>query len=59
MNELERKRLEVEMAKVQAVIIEMEFKIMEREDDIKRVKQNIEISYNRIQEIKTKLQGSD
>ena len=39
----EMKRLEMQMAKADAAIAELEFKIIEREEDIQRMKNNIEV----------------
>lgn len=58
MTNLELKRLEVELIRVQAARAELEFKIVEREDDIDRMKQNIQIQINKENEIKQKLEAS-
>lgn len=52
---LDRKKLEVELSQVKAGRESMELKIMEREDEIQRVKGQIEIQDKRIQEIQQKL----
>ena len=56
MNKLERARLELEKTKVSAALAEMEYRVMEREADIERLKQNIQNQLNRIKEIDAKLE---
>lgn len=43
MNALQKKELEVRKLKAQAAIAELEFKIIEREQDIQRIKDHIEL----------------
>lgn len=56
MDILEIKKTEVELFKVQASRMELEFKIMEREQDILRIKENIKIQLAKEEELKQKLQ---
>lgn len=51
--ELERKKLEIK--RVQIAIDEFEFKIMEREADIARIRENIDNQVRRITELKQEL----
>lgn len=55
MKDLKRKKLEVELAKVDAARMEMELRILEKEEEIQRVKKSIQIQKDRIQEIKLEL----
>ena len=52
---LEVKKKELELSKVSCAKEEMEFKILEREADIARLKQNIENQDRRIAEIKEEI----
>jgi len=54
---LERKKKELELAKVTCGKQEMELKILEREEDIKRLKENIKVQEQRIEELQCELQG--
>ena len=56
MNNLELKRLEVELIRVQAARAELEFKIIEREHDIARMREHIDIQLKKEEEIKAKLE---
>jgi len=55
MNNLEFKRMEVELIRVQAARAELEFKIVEREHDIARIKEHIQIQLDKEEELKAKL----
>ena len=55
MNDLELKRMEVELIRVQAARAELEFKIVEREHDIMRIKEHIKIQLDKEEELKQKL----
>ena len=52
---LEQKRKELELVKVAASRAELEFKILEKEDEIKRIKQNIQIQLQREAELKDEI----
>lgn len=52
---LELKRKELEVVKVAAARAELEFKILEKLDEIERIKQNIEIQFKREAELKDEL----
>ena len=56
-NILEITRKKLELSKVKCAKEEMEFKILEREEDINRLRKNIEIQDKRIAEIEKELQG--
>lgn len=51
MNDLEIKRKKLELARVQISKQELEFKIEERLDEIKRIKEHIEIQIKREKEL--------
>ncbi len=55
MNDLELKRMEVELIRVHAARVELEFKIIEREHDIARLKEHINIQLLKEEELKLKL----
>jgi hypothetical protein len=55
MSPLDKKKLEVELSSVRVGRESMELKIMEREDEIERIKGQIEIQTNREQELIKKL----
>jgi len=57
MTDMERKKKEVELIKVTAAKAEMEYKILEREQDILRIQHDIEIQEKRIDELKNELGG--
>lgn len=57
MSPLERKKLELELAQVTVGKQAMEIKIMEREEEIERIKENIKIQEKREQEIVERLKG--
>lgn len=52
---LEVKKKELELSKVDCAKQEMEFKILEREADIARLRENIENQNRRINEIKEEI----
>lgn len=53
---LERAKKELEIKKVQVAKDEMEFKILERMEDIKRLKENMENQSNRIEQLNKELE---
>ena len=55
MNDLELKRMEVELIRVQAARAELEFKIVEAEHNIARIKEHIKIQLDKEEELKNKL----
>ena len=55
MTNLELKRTEVELIRVQAARAELEFKIIEREDEIERIRENIQAQLKREEELKIKI----
>lgn len=55
MENLELKRLKMELLKVQAAKAEMEFRIEERQEDIKRLQDNIKIQENKELELIQKI----
>ena len=58
MRDIEKKKLQVEMMKVQAAKADMEYKILERMEDIERIKENIKVQENREQELRELLKES-
>ena len=52
---LEKKKIEVEYMRVKTSRMELELKIAEREDEIRRLKEHIEIQLKREQELKDQL----
>ena len=52
---LEHKRKLVQLKKLQASMEELEFKILEREEDIRRIKENIEKQLEAINELQSEL----
>lgn len=54
---LETKRKELELIKVAAARAELEFKILEKEDEIERVKAHILVQLKREAELKQELKG--
>lgn len=52
---LEKKKMEVEWMRVKTARMELELKIAEREDEIKKLKEHIEIQTKKEQELKQKL----
>lgn len=57
MKELEKKKLELQFMKASAAKIELECKILEREDDIKRMKDHIKLQEDIILKSKGALDG--
>ena len=55
MSPLELKKLQVELKRVDAAKEEMELRIHERMDEIKRLEDNIKIQVAKIEELKAKL----
>lgn len=53
---LEKAKKELEIKKVQVAKDEMEFKILERMEDIKRLKENMENQSNRIEQLNKELE---
>lgn len=51
MNDLDRKRKEVELIRVNAAKSEMELQIYEKLSEIERIKKNIEIQESRVAEL--------
>jgi hypothetical protein len=58
MNDLELKRMEVELIRVQAARAELEFKIIEREHDIMRIKEHIKVQLDKEEELKNRLKDA-
>lgn len=52
MNELDKKRKEVELLRVEAAKAEMELQIEEKLSEIDRIKKNISVQNEKIKEIK-------
>lgn len=57
MDAMERKKLEVQLKRIDATKAELELKIDERKEDIKRIEEHIELQNKLEQEIKEKLKG--
>ena len=55
MSAIDIKRAEMELAKVGAARIELEFKILEREEDIIRLSQHIQIQVEKEKELSEKI----
>jgi hypothetical protein len=55
MTNLELKRTEVELIRVAAARAELEFKIIEREDEIERIRENIQAQLKREEELRIKI----
>lgn len=55
MSPLELKRLKLDLVKISAAKCELQFKIEERLDDIRRIEENIKISELKEEEIKAKI----
>lgn len=58
MSPLETKRKELELVKVAAARAELEFRILERQDEIERIKQNIEIQLKKEADLKEEIKAS-
>lgn len=52
---LERKKMEVELMKVSAARADLELRILERQEEIDRIKQSIEIQIKKEEELTLKL----
>lgn len=48
---LEKKKKEMELKRIEAAIAELEYKILERMEDIKRIEAHIELQKERKQEL--------
>jgi hypothetical protein len=59
MSELESKRKKLELLKVQAARAELEFRILERLDEIERIKQHIEVQHKREAELTAEIGALD
>jgi len=57
MNELERKKIELEIKKVDCGKDELEFRVLERLAEIERLRDNIAVSEQKIKELKQLLKG--
>jgi hypothetical protein len=55
MTDLEKKKLHMQLKRTDATIAELEYKIEERLEDIKRIKEHIELQKKSEQDIKEKL----
>lgn len=55
--DLETKRKQVELMKIRAARTELEFKIMEREDDIRRMHEHMALHDKREAELLRELEG--
>jgi len=55
MSPIDKKRKELELIKVSASRAEMEFRIFEKEEEIQRLKDNIEIQLKKEAELKEEL----
>lgn len=58
MNSLDRKKKEVDLKKIDAAVAELEYKIIEREEDIQRMKDHIDLQLERKKEIQKELANS-
>lgn len=54
---IERKKKEVELIKVQAAKAEFELKIYQRQEEIDRLEENIERQNSRIDELQNEIKG--
>lgn len=57
MNNLERKKIQLELMKVQTARAEMEFRIEERMEDVRRLEEQVVIQLAKEDELKAKLEG--
>lgn len=55
MTELEMKRKELELIKVAAARAELEFKILEKQDEVLRIKEHIQVQLARETQLKEEL----
>lgn len=58
MSPIDKKRKELELIKVSAARAEMEFRIFEKEEEIHRLRQNIEVQLKRESELREELSRS-
>lgn len=49
---LEKKKIQLNIAKAETGVLELEFKIEERKQDIKRMEEHIQLQLKRIEELK-------
>ena len=54
---LEQKKLQVELMRVQTARLELEYKIEEKLDEIRRMKEHIEIQVNKESELEEKIKA--
>ena len=59
LSNLEKSRKKLELSRVKYALEEMEFKILEREADIERIKDNIKIQTEKIEELKGEILGKE
>jgi len=59
LSNLEKARKGLELRKVETAKAEMEFKILEREADIERLRENIKNQESRIEELTLEIQGKE
>ncbi len=59
LSNLEKARKGLELKKVETAKAEMEFKILEREADIERLRENIKNQEARIEELTLEIQGKE
>lgn len=52
-----RMKIELDMAKCKAAMMELEYKIMEREEEIERIREHIKLQEERKLELETELEG--
>lgn len=50
-------KIELDMAKCKAAMMELEYKIMEREEEIERIREHIKLQEERKLELETELEG--
>lgn len=55
MNALEKKKKEVQLKQVEASIADLECRILEREEDIQRIKEHLKIQQQKLEEISNEL----
>lgn len=54
---LEKKKMEAELKRVESARFDLEVRVLEREDEIKRIKDHILVQENKEKEIKQKLEA--
>lgn len=57
MDFLEKKKKEVELAKIRAALLDMEYRKLQHLEDIKRVDESMEIQKQRIEELENEIKG--